>query len=247
MLAMVTGVSEDIQTPFWIKASWAAIDGEHPELIRPRPSGFVFMPRVGAFVEVEPIPGRDDEYWWFGRAIAAEDMPPAMKLAHPTVAGLISPTGRFYVVFDDRRGPLGGLRLHAGPDTRIIVGEGAVTILVGPEGQEKAKATLKQDGTVEFVARKLTLGGTAPAKVTLGEDGTVVAEGEELLLGAPDAADGAARLGDGVQLGETFQTWCSAVGAALPVPIPWPPPGYPIPGGAIRGAIIEGSEKVKVA
>ncbi|MFH1569629.1 MAG: hypothetical protein ABIL09_16655 [Gemmatimonadota bacterium] len=123
--ARVEGVSEDLDRPFWIRASWPAIGGEHPDLIRPYPGPVVVMPQVGQFVEVERIPGSRDGWWWWGPAWEPGDLPADVQDLYPGVAALLVQGGAVVAVGTDGRVFVRGAGQVVVDGATVLAGDGA--------------------------------------------------------------------------------------------------------------------------
>lgn len=132
----------------WIKASWPAIGGEHPDWLRPAPGDVLRAPTKGGIVLVEEVPGEPGTYWWRG-----EDEDPATPAeavaAWPDVAALAPPGARCFMVLDGRKGSAGAVRLVAGGAHITIRNDGVeVEIEAGTEirlGATAAQAVIRGD------------------------------------------------------------------------------------------------------
>lgn len=128
--ARVTAVSEDLDQAFWIKVGWPQIGGEHPDFVRPMPAPMLVMPQVGQFVEVERIPGRPDDWWWFGPAWRREDLPDDLADLYPNVAGIMVAEGASVVLARDGRVFVRGSGTIVVDGGTIELGEGATESVV---------------------------------------------------------------------------------------------------------------------
>lgn len=142
-LARVTSVSSEADRPFWIKASWPAINGEHPDWIPPAPAGVWRTPLRGAVVQVEEVPGKTGRYRWRGeQPLAADSLPDEVKAAMDRVVALLPPHLTCYLVLDDRTGAAGGVRLVVSAGASVLVrNDGQVQIVPGTAKQVEVGGT----------------------------------------------------------------------------------------------------------
>jgi len=109
---LVAEVSAEADRAWWVKASWPAIGGVHPDWLRPAPGDAYRCPRVGGVVQIERVPGTADEFQWRGEQPPdAADLPAEAKAAVGELLALLPASMRCYLLLDDRAGDTGALRL----------------------------------------------------------------------------------------------------------------------------------------
>jgi len=149
--ARVTAISGNSDQPFWIRASWPAVGGEHPDFIRPRLGLIHVMPKVGDFVDIEPIGTMPGKYQWSGIDRTGDDLPAEARAAYPTVAVFAPAHMRCYLVLDDRETDGGVATLHG---TTIVLGAAAsqFVALAGEVLDRLTKLQTAFDGHVHATA-----------------------------------------------------------------------------------------------